>query len=383
MSTREHFIQAFKDEVPEIRPRPQERSRPPRRATGRTRGRCRPRTSCRCSRTSSTTPSSSSTRARWHSCQNPAPADVSVSSGLREERGGGEAPPREGEGRGVEEEGRGSSWTARSPGRLRSATCSGASCSTRSTTAASSRRTSGPWARRSRPIYGPSGGRSRNVTCVADTETRSARLARMKNSLRAAAPAAPPRRICRRAALRRGRASGRRVEGARRLSPEPGRPDGHPRPEQGEVGRPLLLPEGLHVRLHDGSPQLPARPREVREGERRGPRREPRQRGLAQGLLREGGPELQAPRRHGRRRTKAYDSAVMHDGKTYSARNTFLIDPPGVDPEGVPEGQPLDAQRRRARRPRAAPGREVGLSARRRGRRARARGSRARSRSPA
>jgi thioredoxin-dependent peroxiredoxin len=28
--------------------------------------------------------------------------------------------------------------------------------------------------------------------------------------------------------------------------------------------------------------------------------------------------------------TKAYDSAVVHDGKTYSARNTFLIDPAGV-----------------------------------------------------
>ena len=28
--------------------------------------------------------------------------------------------------------------------------------------------------------------------------------------------------------------------------------------------------------------------------------------------------------------TKAYDSAVEHDGKTYSARNTFLIDPSGV-----------------------------------------------------
>jgi peroxiredoxin Q/BCP len=28
--------------------------------------------------------------------------------------------------------------------------------------------------------------------------------------------------------------------------------------------------------------------------------------------------------------TKAYDSAVMHDGKTYSARNSFLIDPSGV-----------------------------------------------------
>jgi len=28
--------------------------------------------------------------------------------------------------------------------------------------------------------------------------------------------------------------------------------------------------------------------------------------------------------------TKAYDSAVEHEGKTYSARNTFLIDPTGV-----------------------------------------------------
>ncbi|HEY3351068.1 MAG TPA: peroxiredoxin [Thermoanaerobaculia bacterium] len=28
--------------------------------------------------------------------------------------------------------------------------------------------------------------------------------------------------------------------------------------------------------------------------------------------------------------TKAYDSAVVRDGKTYSARNTFLIDPAGV-----------------------------------------------------
>jgi peroxiredoxin Q/BCP len=28
--------------------------------------------------------------------------------------------------------------------------------------------------------------------------------------------------------------------------------------------------------------------------------------------------------------TKAYDSAVVRDGKTYSARNTFLIDPSGV-----------------------------------------------------
>jgi peroxiredoxin Q/BCP len=28
--------------------------------------------------------------------------------------------------------------------------------------------------------------------------------------------------------------------------------------------------------------------------------------------------------------TKAYDSAMTHDGKTYSARNTFLIDPSGV-----------------------------------------------------
>ncbi len=28
--------------------------------------------------------------------------------------------------------------------------------------------------------------------------------------------------------------------------------------------------------------------------------------------------------------TKEYDSAMTHDGKTYSARNTFLIDPSGV-----------------------------------------------------
>lgn len=28
--------------------------------------------------------------------------------------------------------------------------------------------------------------------------------------------------------------------------------------------------------------------------------------------------------------TKVYDSAVVRDGKTYSARNTFLIDPAGV-----------------------------------------------------
>ena len=61
-----------------------------------------------------------------------------------------------------------------------------------------------------------------------------------------------------------------------------------------QVGRPLLLSQGLHERLHARGAELPEGHQEIRGRERRHPRRLGGHGRVAQGLLREGRPDLQA-----------------------------------------------------------------------------------------
>ena len=58
----------------------------------------------------------------------------------------------------------------------------------------------------------------------------------------------------------------------------PARPAGHALEAPGDAGRPLLLPQGRHARLHHGGLRLPRRPRRLRGGRGEGHRRQPRRR---------------------------------------------------------------------------------------------------------
>ena len=96
------------------------------------------------------------------------------------------------------------------------------------------------------------------------------------------------------------------------------------------MGRAVFLPQGLHQRLHDGSAQLSARLREVRKGRRGDPRRQRGQRGIAQGLLRQGRANFKLLSDPNAKVSAEYGSVMEYNGSKLSARNTFLIDPDGT-----------------------------------------------------